>query len=281
MLPPGCDRLFTRPRPTGSCTSAQTIGIELVIFFSSTTAGVPLARITSGASVTSSLAYCLMSSLLPADHRYSTRTFSPCFQPRPANPWLNAMVRAWLSGSPSATVINTPTLGMPVDRWARAANGHATAPPTSVMNSRRFMAIPAPNALKPTLSNFRHRSKRRSLNWVKSRSVSVFVARPVCPHERRSSGCLGMTGKVPEGGPSKYHRYSITSLADSSIDRGTVRPSSFAVLKLTTIRYFVGNVVREAPTALRHGGCDPHSWPSDEIYLGSQLRRKANRHLWR
>jgi hypothetical protein len=59
-----------------------------------------------------------------------------------------------LSGAPSAAVINTPTLGMPVDRCARAANGHAAAPPTSVMNSRRFIANPAPNALKPTVSSF-------------------------------------------------------------------------------------------------------------------------------
>jgi hypothetical protein len=36
-------------------------------------------------------------------------------------------------------------------------------------------------------------------------------------------------------------RYSITSSAISRTDGGTVRPRAFAVLRLTTIRYFIGN----------------------------------------
>jgi hypothetical protein len=38
---------------------------------------------------------------------------------------------------------------------ARAANGTlAAAPPTSVMNSRRFIANPAPDALNPSVNKF-------------------------------------------------------------------------------------------------------------------------------
>ena len=40
---------------------------------------------------------------------------------------------------------------------------------------------------------------------------------------------------------SNYRHYSITSSAVSRIDGGTVRPSAFAVFRLMTIRYFIGN----------------------------------------
>jgi hypothetical protein len=57
MLPPGRARLATSPSPTGSCTSAHTIGIEVVAFLSETIDGVPLARIASGFDATSSAAW--------------------------------------------------------------------------------------------------------------------------------------------------------------------------------------------------------------------------------
>ena len=50
MLPPGRARLATKPRPTGSFTRAQTIGMVLVNFCSAAITGVLLARITSGFS---------------------------------------------------------------------------------------------------------------------------------------------------------------------------------------------------------------------------------------
>ena len=40
---------------------------------------------------------------------------------------------------------------------------------------------------------------------------------------------------------SNYCRYSITSSAISRIDGGAARPRAFAVLRLTTIKYFIGN----------------------------------------
>ena len=64
---------------------------------------------------------------------------------------------------------------------------------------------------------------------------------------------------------SNCRRYSITSSAISRIGGGTVRPSVVAVLRLTTMR----SAIEQARTAFRRGECDPRSWPSDEIYLGS------------
>ena len=49
-LPPGRDRLSTKPAPTGSATAAKTIGTVRVASNSADTAALPLARMTSGAS---------------------------------------------------------------------------------------------------------------------------------------------------------------------------------------------------------------------------------------
>ena len=52
-------------------------------------------------------------------------------------------MRALICGSASATFISTPRRRMGPRCCARAASGHAaTAPPISVMNSRRFMPVP-------------------------------------------------------------------------------------------------------------------------------------------
>src|SRR3954451_5063222 len=55
-LPPGRDKLATKPDPIGSATPAKTIGIVLVSGFRAAVAGVDCARITSGRNATSSLA---------------------------------------------------------------------------------------------------------------------------------------------------------------------------------------------------------------------------------
>ncbi len=47
MFPPGCARLATRPDPTGSATSAMTMGIVLVARFVASAATVLSTTITS------------------------------------------------------------------------------------------------------------------------------------------------------------------------------------------------------------------------------------------
>jgi hypothetical protein len=50
MFPPGRARLATNPEPTGSATTANTIGIVSVAQLSAAVTGVEFARITAEAS---------------------------------------------------------------------------------------------------------------------------------------------------------------------------------------------------------------------------------------
>ena len=69
-LPPGRARLRTSPKPTGSVTAANTIGIVRLIFCSAITLGGAIAKKTSGESPTSSFAFSRKSSsLAPKRHQ--------------------------------------------------------------------------------------------------------------------------------------------------------------------------------------------------------------------
>ena len=59
-LPPGRARLSTKPAPTGSVTFTNTIGTVRVACCNAATIGRAVARMTSGASATSSAAYLRM-----------------------------------------------------------------------------------------------------------------------------------------------------------------------------------------------------------------------------
>src|SRR5262249_6209046 len=65
-LPPGCARLSTKPAPTGSGVSVNTIGTVRVSLSNGPATAPPLARMTSGASASSSAAYWRMRSASPA-----------------------------------------------------------------------------------------------------------------------------------------------------------------------------------------------------------------------
>ena len=65
-LPPGRDRLSTKPALTGSGTITNTIGTVRVTWSNGATLTLPIARMTSGASATNSVAYLRMSAALPA-----------------------------------------------------------------------------------------------------------------------------------------------------------------------------------------------------------------------
>ena len=71
-LPPGRARLSTKPAPTGSMTTANTIGTVRVACSNGATVAVPVpARMTSGASAASSAACLRMSSGLVVAQRMS------------------------------------------------------------------------------------------------------------------------------------------------------------------------------------------------------------------
>src|SRR5262249_13460741 len=73
VLPPGHDKVSTKPSPTGSVTAANTIGKVWVTRCNAATLRVPLAKMASGASATSSAAYLRSSSTSSSPQRVSIR----------------------------------------------------------------------------------------------------------------------------------------------------------------------------------------------------------------
>ena len=64
-------------------------------------------------------------------------TFRPSAQPNACRPFWKAAMRGGRVGSISDMAVSTPMRRSRSDCCARAAIGHAAAPPSSVMNSRR------------------------------------------------------------------------------------------------------------------------------------------------
>jgi hypothetical protein len=61
--------------------------------------------------------------------------------------------------------VRTVPISGVADRCAGAASGHDAAAPIPAMNSRRFIANSAPDALNPKVGNFRRRSKRSDVRF--------------------------------------------------------------------------------------------------------------------
>jgi hypothetical protein len=120
---------------------AMTMGIVRVAFLSVLAAGVPPVTITSTCDPTSSAARSGSRSTRSCPHFHSMATVLPLTYPRSRRPSTNAWVRvAKDAGVPNR---RTPIRGTLWDCCARAASGHAAAaPPSSVMNSRRFTRSP-------------------------------------------------------------------------------------------------------------------------------------------
>src|SRR5262249_16518586 len=78
--PPGRARLATRPLPTGSSTSAKTIGMTDDACFAATAAFPPV-TMTSTLSRTNSAAISAKRSLRPSAQRYWIATVRPSIQP--------------------------------------------------------------------------------------------------------------------------------------------------------------------------------------------------------
>ena len=143
VLPPGRDKLSTKPAPTGSATLTNTIGTVRVACNNGPMPAVPEDRMTSGASADNSAAYLRVLLASPADRRYSIFTFRPSVQPNCCNTCRNAAMLACMSASSApAPPRSTPMRRTLSPCCARAASGHVAAPPMSVMNSRRFTRSP-------------------------------------------------------------------------------------------------------------------------------------------
>src|SRR5262249_13482921 len=139
MLPPGRARLATRPPPTGSPAAANTIGITDVACLAASTAP-PRVTITSTLSPTNSVAISAKRSGCPSAQRYSIATVRPSIQPSSRN-LCTREATDWLSVA-SVPKPKYPMVGSFVACCARAASGHAAAPPSSVMKSRLFIRSP-------------------------------------------------------------------------------------------------------------------------------------------
>jgi len=141
-FPPGCDRLSTKPDPTGSGTTTNTIGTVRVVLINCSTAPEPDVRITSGVSATNSAAYLRARSASPWPKRASICTLRPSVQPNCSSPCRNAAQKAFTSESSTAPPLDsTPIRRMRSPCSARAASGQAVAAPTMLlMKSRRRIA---------------------------------------------------------------------------------------------------------------------------------------------
>src|SRR6516165_5008354 len=226
MLPPGFARLSTKPPLTGSPTFANTIGTLRVACCNAATAGVAVAKVTSGDDATNSAAaFCR----LPLPHRYSICRLRPSVQPNFCNASRNAVMRACASGLSLASGISTPIRRICPDCCARAASGHAAAePPTRAMKSRRLMERPLRTddcslshcpALEAMLCGSDVGAKCPL--WVTSRHSRRFARCPVFLRTRTSAEGIGMSLRA-KSGHSLFHSSTLTTPQPSLILRGLV-----------------------------------------------------------
>ena len=131
-LPPGRARLATRPTATGSLAAANTIGMSEVACFAASTGVCPEVMITSTFSRTNSAAISAKRSARPSAQRTSIATLRPSIQPSLRRRCTKAVMR-WLSAA-AVLAPRKPMVAVLPGCCARAASGHAAAPPKSMMN---------------------------------------------------------------------------------------------------------------------------------------------------
>ena len=121
-LPPGRARLATRPLPTGSSASANTIGMTDVACFAARTGAAPAVTMTSTLSRTNSAAISAKRSLRPSAQRNSIATVRPSIQPSSRNRCTKAATQGLRAEG--VAVPRNPMVGSLPDCCARAASGH-------------------------------------------------------------------------------------------------------------------------------------------------------------
>ena len=141
MFPPGRGRLATNPEPTGSATTAKTIGIVVVSRFTAAVTGVESVKIRSGCRLTRSFANVRIRSVFAGAQRTSILRFWRSIQPNSESACVNSPSRALASESVSAYPMSTPIRAKRSVFCACAGSGQAAAvPPSRVMKSRRLSA---------------------------------------------------------------------------------------------------------------------------------------------
>src|SRR5712671_4805276 len=99
MLPPGRDRLATKPLMTGSGTLANTMGVVRAASFNLTNDDAAAARITSRFSAANSFERAWISSALLSPHRYSILMLRPSIQPKASRASRKAVTHDLVAGS--------------------------------------------------------------------------------------------------------------------------------------------------------------------------------------
>ena len=133
------DVFADRTHPQRKAVEDIPAGSVLVMDCSATTLGVLEARMTSGVSATNSAAYVRARSTLFSHQRMSMRVLTPSLQPLCCSAFLKAAIPASATRLLDPQYVSTPIRRIGPDCCALAASGHAAAPPSSVMNSRRFI----------------------------------------------------------------------------------------------------------------------------------------------
>ena len=158
--------------------------------------------------------------------RASMRTLRPSDHPRRSSPRLNDASRDFISGSSSADPISMPMRCIRSGCCARAASGHAAAPPSKVMNSRRLDVGHGAFPRQPVC---------RAL----SLPAYVVCLSPDSGHSADIPGRqLRATSELMRCSTQQLH--SITSSARPSKKGGTVSPRVLAVLRLITSSNLTG-----------------------------------------
>ena len=139
-LPPGRAKLATKPPPTGSLASANTIGMTAVACFVARTA-LPDVTMTFTLRRTNSAAISAKRSLRPSAQRYSNATVRPSIQPSSCSRRSKAATYWFQTEGVAAP--KTPIVGGLPGCCALAASGHAAAPPSTDMNCR----LPTPTII--------------------------------------------------------------------------------------------------------------------------------------
>ena len=192
-LPPGRARLSIRPVPSGSIATANTIGMTDVACFAAG-AAVPDVTMISTLSRTNSDAISAKRSLCPSAQRNSMTTVRRSIQSSSCSRCTNAAAHR-LQDEAEAEPRN-PMVGSLPACCARAASGHtAAAPPSRVMNSRRFTAIASRADQNDSTAQYGGRLLRceiftRPMTAVgQTRTSSLRATRPLPPSaETTSSG---------------------------------------------------------------------------------------------
>src|SRR5262249_10916423 len=179
-LPPGRERLVTRPAATGSVPKATTIGMVDVACFTGA-AALSAGTMTSTLRRTNSAATSAKRSGRPSAQRYLIVTVRPSIQPSSPKRRTKASVHGRQTDAAAAP--RRPMVGTFPGCCAVAASGHAAAaPPSSVMTLRRFIQSP------------RRRGRATSDERCESLKINMFpmpcglVAAWAAQHERFEGG---------------------------------------------------------------------------------------------